>query len=102
VIAGGVTTGATGADGARDSAGGRTGKDKSGVLTTGGAIVGTVFGVEPDDEETGCGVGSGSIGGKLVETGVVVFGFVADVEAGMVEDGIVDDGIVAEGIPAAG
>jgi hypothetical protein len=102
VIAGGATTGATGADGARDSAGGRTGKDRSGVLTAGGAIVGTVFGDEPDDDETGCGVGSGSIGGKLVEAGVVVLGFVADVETGIVEDGTVGDGIVAEGIPAAG
>lgn len=102
MIAGGVTTGVTGADGARDSAGGRTGKDRSGVLTTGGAIVGTVLGVEPDEEETGCGVGRGSIGGKLVDAGVVDLGFMPELETGVVEAGIVEVGIVADGIPAAG
>lgn len=93
LMVGGATTAAGGGGvGARVSAGGSTCKDKSGVFTTGGAIVGKVFGVEPDDDETGCGVEIGSTGGKLVDVGVVVFDFVADVEAG----------IVAEGIPAPG
>lgn len=93
VMDGGATTAAGGVAGERDSAGDKTGKDKSGVFTIGGAIVGTVLGVEPDVDETGCGVGIGSTGGKLVEAGVVVLGLVGDVA---------DAGIVAEGIPAPG
>ena len=72
VIDGGATTVTGGGAGARDSDGGSTGEDKSGVFTSDGVIVGTVFGVAPDVDETGCGVGIGSTGGKLVEAGVTV------------------------------
>lgn len=90
LMVGGATTGDEGVAGARDSAGDRTGRDKSGAFTTGGAIVGNVFGVEPDDDETGCGVGIGSTGGKFFVAGGM----------DLVDGGLV--GKVAEGIPAPG
>jgi hypothetical protein len=92
VMAGGATTGVVGIAGALASAGGNTGKDKSGAFTAGGVIVGTAIGGEPDVDETGWGVGIGSTGGRLVEAGEAVLGF----------DGVAETGIVADGIPAAG